>query len=198
MNWKSRFGKKVTFGLASVLALAASSSSNDAVAQKKSAESSPAKMTPSKKNTATKRVVFTKYNMLDTAATKAAFLKYLKQTKTKKARMSLLASLNEKKINRTKVEKAIAPLVVGLSEDAVQLTLDVIMRDYYLSSLEKKKLSIGQVESLMESRAKALDEAVFGKGALAEEGNVRSSAKAVNSITPKAKRLFRVRRMIRR
>ncbi len=197
MNWKSRFGKKVTFGLASVLALAASSSS-DAVAQKKSAEPSPAKMTPSKKNTATQRVVFAKYNMLDTAATKAAYLKYLKQTKTEKARLNLLSGLSEKKINQTKIEKAIAPLVIGLSEDEVHLTLDVIMRDYYLSSLEKKKLSIGQVESRMESRAKALDEAVFGKGAPAEEGNTRSSAKAVSTSTPKAKRLFRVRLRHRR
>lgn len=177
MSLKSRLSRKMTFALASALALMATSTSQNAAAQSKPADTlTTTKKTSPKQPEATRAAVFAKYDMLDSVATKAAFVKYLKQTKTTEAGLNLMSILDDKALNTTKLERALQPVVVGLGEDEVQLSLDVIMRDYYLSSLEQKKLSMSEVESLMESRATALDEAVFGKTSTKAAPAERSSA----------------------
>lgn len=180
MYWKSSFGKKLTFGLASVLAFAATSS-NDADAQKKPvAQAKTSEISSAKLNKVTK-AVFAKYDMLNAAATQTAFVKYLKQTKTTEARMNLMSVLNGRTVNVAKLEKAVQPFVVGLTEEDVQVRLNVIMLDYYQTSLEKKKLSMGKVEFLMESRAKALEDAVFGKSTFAKGSSAMKSAKVLKA-----------------
>lgn len=163
MPWKLRFGKKLTFALASALAFAATSSSNDAAAQ--TADKSVTSKTSSSTSAPTRAAVFATYDMLDAAATKAALDAHIKRADAAGARTQLLAALNDKKLNAARLEKAVQPFVAGLHEDVVHVRLDAIMRDYYLTALERKQLSMSQVTSLMTSRARALDDAVFGKTA---------------------------------